>query len=103
MEGEGRFEWVDGRKFQGCFSKGVMHGHGVYTWKDGRRYEGEYFQNKKHGQGVYTYSDGSKYSGAWENGLQHGLGRIIEPNSNFQRKGIWQEGKILEWQGVEPV
>jgi hypothetical protein len=71
-----------------------MHGFGVYTWKDGRRYEGFYVMNKKHGQGTYTYSDGSKYQGEWADGVQHGTGSIIDAESSFQRKGVWQVGKL---------
>lgn len=74
-----------------------MHGYGVYTWLDGRRYEGSYNTNKKHGRGTYTYSDGSKYSGEWVKGLQHGVGAIIDPDSTFERKGVWFEGKLKQW------
>lgn len=46
-EGQGTFTFVDGRKFQGPFSKGLANGEGTFTsdlgksskqtWKNGRR------------------------------------------------------------------
>lgn len=97
MSGIGKFNWADGRNFEGEFKNGVMHGHGVYTWQDGRRYEGNYSTNKKHGKGTYTYSDGSQYVGEWQDGLQHGVGSIIDPDGTFERRGIWNAGKLKQW------
>ena len=42
MNGRGRYEWADGRSYEGDWMDGKKHGKGVYTWKDGKRYEGEY-------------------------------------------------------------
>jgi hypothetical protein len=75
-----------------------MHGYGTYTWQDGRKYEGNYSLNKKHGTGTYTYSDGSRYQGEWVDGLQHGNGSILEADSGIERKGIWANGKLKNWQ-----
>ena len=97
MSGNGTFQWADGRAYVGAFKNGVMHGYGVYTWQDGRRYEGNYNYNRKHGRGTYTYSDGSRYTGEWIDGLQHGVGSIIDPDSTFERKGIWAQGKLKQW------
>lgn len=77
-----------------------MHGFGVYKWKDGRKYEGTYKMNKKQGHGCYTYSDGSKYKGEWVDGIQHGEGSIIDSDSKFERKGIWERGKLKQWLGT---
>lgn len=74
-----------------------MHGQGVYTWQDGRKYEGSYNHNKKHGKGTYTYSDRSKYTGEWQDGVQHGVGSIVDPDSNYERKGVWAHGKLKQW------
>jgi len=74
-----------------------MHGKGSYVWQDGRRYEGEYQFNKKHGTGTYTYSDGSRYHGEWVDGMQHGVGVIIDADQNYEKKGIWTQGKLKQW------
>lgn len=97
MSGQGTFQWADGRYFEGKFQNGVMHGHGNYVWQDGRKYEGSYRFNKKHGQGTYTYSDGSKYRGEWVDGKQHGVGCIIDADSTYERKGLWQQGNLKQW------
>lgn len=76
-----------------------MHGYGIYTWQDGRRYEGDYDTNKKQGKGTYTYSDGSKYQGEWYEGQQHGIGSIIDVDNAFERKGVWEKGKLKKWLG----
>ena len=61
MEGKGKFEWFDGRKFEGIWKEDKMNGKGIYIWpnKDGeRKYEGEYVKDKKEGTGVYTWQEG---------------------------------------------
>jgi hypothetical protein len=42
-----------------------MNGYGRYEWPDGRVYEGDYVNDKKEGQGIFTRLDGKKYEGAW--------------------------------------
>lgn len=83
----------------GEFKSGVMHGEGNYVWQDGRSYKGRYEYNKKHGFGTYTYSDGSQYRGNWVHGMQHGEGCIIDAESDEERRGIWQNGKLSKWLG----
>ena len=45
-----------------------MEGKGKFDWPDGRRYEGQYTDDKKEGHGIFTWPDGRKYDGAWING-----------------------------------
>lgn len=35
-----------------------MHGNGKYEWPDGRKYDGQYEDDLKHGYGVFTWPDG---------------------------------------------
>jgi len=35
-----------------------MHGRGKYEWSDGRKYDGDYIEDLKHGYGVFTWPDG---------------------------------------------
>jgi hypothetical protein len=46
-EFQGKYEWSEGRAYDGDWYDNKMHGYGVYCWKDGRRYEGQYFMDKK--------------------------------------------------------
>ena len=40
MEGEGLFQWPDGRLFYGNFYQGRKEGKGTYMWPNGQTYEG---------------------------------------------------------------
>ena len=46
---------------------------------------------------MYTYSDGSKYKGQWLDGLQHGPGSIVDANGYYERKGVWNSGRLKNW------
>ncbi len=37
----------DGKTYEGFFVNNMMHGEGIYNWPDGRRYVGEYSKDKK--------------------------------------------------------
>ena len=74
----------------------LVNGQGSYQWPDGRRYEGEYVDDKKEGQGTFYWPDGRKYEGGWENGKQHGIGTYTSA-SGKTKQGEWQEGKRLHW------
>jgi hypothetical protein len=45
-----------------------MCGKGRYEWADGRYYEGEYLNDKKHGFGEYFWTTGKIYQGEWSEG-----------------------------------
>ena len=74
-----------------------MEGKGVFSWPDGRRFEGNYLNDKKEGYGEYYWKDGRIFKGMWKNGLQDGQGEIYEPKKNKSKKGIWKEGKRIQW------
>ena len=40
MSGEGRYEWPDGRTYEGNFKADLRHGYGVFNWPGVRKYEG---------------------------------------------------------------
>jgi len=40
MNGKGKYEWDDGREYDGDWKNNLMEGKGIFTWKDGSRYEG---------------------------------------------------------------
>ena len=74
-----------------------MDGEGLYTWADGRRYQGQYVQDKKHGRGKYTWANGRSYDGEWKDGKQHGEGSYYNPEADVTKRGIWENGKRLQW------
>ena len=42
IDGEGYYQWANGRAFTGGWKNNKMHGSGMFTWQDGRSYEGDY-------------------------------------------------------------
>ncbi len=44
------------------------HGWGRYQWSDGRVYDGLWRNGKQHGEGTYIQKDGSTRAGIWEDG-----------------------------------
>jgi hypothetical protein len=49
----GTFTFADGGKYSGRFVQDNIQGQGKYNYSDGRVYEGEWRGNKKHGYGDY--------------------------------------------------
>ena len=98
MHGRGRYEWKDGRFYEGDWLNGKMHGRGTYIWTDGRKYEGEYHEDKKEGEGIFEWPDGKRYEGSWKDGIQHGLGKIIIDNKTQKivKQGLFEEGKLIK-------
>mmetsp|Transcript_12133 Transcript_12133/g.23047 ORF Transcript_12133/g.23047 Transcript_12133/m.23047 type:complete len:355 (-) Transcript_12133:151-1215(-) len=97
IQGKGVCVWSNGRKYAGEWKNNLMHGQGKFETNDGRSYEGQYVEGQKQGVGIYTWSSGKRYEGGWASGQQHGAGFIFEPGSTQGRKGIWENGKRLQW------
>ena len=56
----GVFQYVDGDRYEGQYSEGMMHGFGVYTWAaDDSTYYGEWQNNSQNGCGVKLYGSGA--------------------------------------------
>jgi hypothetical protein len=56
-------------EYSGEWKDGKMNGNGKYEWDDGRYYSGEYLNDKKHGFGEYKWISGKVYIGLWSNGV----------------------------------
>ena len=54
-------------KYSGWWRDGSINGFGRYDYKDGRYYEGDFKNSLYHGKGIHYMSDGSKYEGNWRN------------------------------------
>lgn len=80
-----------------------MEGNGKEEWTDGRKYEGTFSQGMKHGKGMLIAGN-IVYVGAWENNLKHGIGHETQLAGNTRRKGEWKKGKLFRWlSGTETV
>jgi hypothetical protein len=90
--GKGRFEWPDGRRYEGTFISGKPSGQGVEQMPSGERYEGGFRDGVRDGQGDLTLPDGARYVGAFEAGVRSGDGR-------FETKDGVYDG---EWAGDVP-
>ena len=87
--GEGTFDFADGRRFTGSWSKGLL-GQGLLRYPNGDVYEGGFSKTgAKHGRGTYRYASGALYEGFFEDNAQHGLGRY------WDEKGVLLGGEYL--------
>lgn len=62
-----RYEWSDGRNYEGEWKEGHISGRGIMKWPDGREYAGDFLNDKRNGFGTYRWS-GRCYIGEWMNG-----------------------------------
>ena len=68
---EGILRWmsVDGRLFEGQFTKGKWNGYVRYFWPDKSSYVGSVKDGERHGQGTHVFADGSIEEGNFSNGI----------------------------------
>ncbi len=85
--GEARFQWPDGRTYEGDFILGQPDGMGTGTWPDGERYRGTWHRGARHGHGELTRPDGSRYLGDFDSGLRAGEG--VEQSGEGLYRGHW--------------
>lgn len=50
----------------------------------------------------YYRSDGRKYKGEWKYGKQHGKGEFYNPQTKVWKKGIWSDGRRVQWDNPSP-
>ena len=94
MQGRGRYEWVDGKTYEGEWDKDEMHGSGVYILPEGRKYVGEFVRGKKQGYGRMEELEG-EYVGRWAAGLKEGKGKFIYKDGR-EMQGIWRNNVVVE-------
>jgi len=80
-----------------------MEGFGFHKYANGQKYMGQFHSDKREGYGIYYWDDGRVYSGYWRRGKQHGLGCYIVPDKNKKQKGLWENGKRIEWFTEEQI
>ncbi|CAD8103343.1 unnamed protein product [Paramecium sonneborni] len=100
IQGQVKIEYKNGDRYFGWVitqdGQIKRNGQGIYQWVDSRKYEGSYENDKEHGQGVFIWPDGWMYKGQWANGMQHGKGIQYTPQGK-EREGIWHHGQFNKW------
>lgn len=66
-----------------------MNGEGQFEWPDGRKYVGNYVNGKKEGYGI-LYTLDYVYMGEWKNGLYDGYGTLKMLDEIIE--GYWSNG-----------
>lgn len=70
-----------------------MEGKGIYTWLDGKRYQGNYKKGVKCGYGEMKWPNGKKFQGEWKDGKQNGRGALYDNKGECVFDGDWKNGK----------
>lgn len=97
FDGQGKYTWNDKREYIGQWHMNQMDGYGIFRWPDGRKYEGDYKKDRKEGFGKFIWPDGRIFKGQWSNGKQHGQGDFFDPKKKTWKKGVWENGKNIEF------
>ena len=77
--GKGRYEWADGKMYEGNWVEDMIQGWGVLVRKD-YTYEGDLVAGLKHGKGLLKWGEGLQYEGEFDQDRMHGLGWFTRPN-----------------------
>ena len=68
MEGQGKLQWPDGRKFKGNYKIDQRVGTGVYFTCKNQLFIGNWLNGKQDGIGIYYDENGEKFVGLWKTG-----------------------------------
>lgn len=85
--GEARYEWPDGRSYQGGWAAGLPNGIGTETLPDGEEYHGMWLRGLRQGHGELTRPDASHYLGEFAGGVRQGEG--VERSTAGLYRGSW--------------
>ena len=103
IEGEGKYEWADGSRYEGHLSAGKRSGTGTFSGPGGYpRYEGEWKAGRRHGRGKLVYGEGGDvYDGDWVDDMRSGRGTHTHASGNVY-DGEWSADKkngqgTFEW------
>jgi TPR repeat protein len=85
--GKGRFEWPNGRRYNGEFVDGQPDGVGREVLPDSTRYQGHWYRGLRHGVGTLHFPDGGRYEGDFSRGQRAGLGAYVGVADSYE--GEW--------------
>jgi hypothetical protein len=97
-----KFQWADGRVYEGNMVKGSPHGKGCKSWPDGRIYEGLFVSGLEHGEGTLKWPDGSEYTGRFRFGRRDGPGSFIDEMGR-KHKGNYKDEIALDGDQASPL
>lgn len=108
MQGDGLFQWPDGRIYYGTFEGGKKHGKGIFMWPNGHTYVGDFKQDECQGLGKIYYPDGKIFEGNWAAGKKNGSCTYSWPNGAkyiiTYKNGVSQnDGKLLGGADVQKI
>ena len=106
--GQGTQLFANGDKYVGEHKDSKSNGQGIFyyladnQWK-GDKYVGEQKDGKPNGQGTYFKPDGRVSVGDWKDGMPHG--RFIEyrADKSIARAGIFEAGKFIQAENINPA
>ncbi|MDR3078906.1 MAG: hypothetical protein LBU15_02605 [Rickettsiales bacterium] len=93
MNGELRYWFLDGGRYEGSFSNGQRNGKGVHTFPNGERYSGDWKNDMMEGEGTFEDTNRDIFVGSWKNGKRNGRGELTFFNGDVT-KGCWQNDII---------
>lgn len=108
----GESTYASGDKYVGEFKDGKRNGQGTYyfladnKWK-GNQYVGEFKDGEQTGQGVYYHLannplKGYRVVGEWYGGKINGRAIIYLADGEVSQSGIYQDGKLVSSQYIDP-
>jgi hypothetical protein len=100
--GQGTYFHADGDKYVGEFKNGKSNGQGTFFFANGDKYVGEFKDDKRNGQGTYYRVDGRVGLGEWKEGKPHGRFVEYKSDKSVERSGIFEEGKLVQSQYIDP-
>ena len=97
--GDGQYK---GGKYAGEFKDNKYDGFGTYYFPNGDKFVGEWKDGKRSGQGALTKADGRVGLGEWKDAKPHGRFIEFKPDKNIERAGIYENGKFIKADNVNP-
>ncbi|MEM1156302.1 MAG: C13 family peptidase [Pseudomonadota bacterium] len=92
LQGSGTLEWPRGASYVGEFKDGLMHGQGEYVDAFGNRYQGQFVDGQFTGNGEIYSTDGNTYKGETQDWVMHGEGEFEQDDSRY--RGRFKKGQF---------
>ena len=96
-----------GDRYVGEWKNGRYDGYGTFFYLAESKYKGdiyvgEFRNGNRYGQGTYTFSNGKVGLGEWKDGKPHGQFIEYRPDKSINRSGIFQDGKFIREENINP-
>lgn len=96
FDGQGRYEYANGDRYDGPWRHGQKHGaSGTFSRaSDGTTLVVDWVHDRAHGRGRCTYGNGATFVGDYRNDAKEGTGMYTAPNGD-EYHGEFQNDKIM--------